>query len=281
MIPFIIIHLIKKGAVQINMGDLVIVKGAGDIATGVAHRLFRCGFSVVMTEIESPTCIRRSVSFANAIYEKSWEVEGIVAKRVDSLDELNDVLLSNSIPVIVDPDCGIRQILKPNIIVDAIIAKRNTGTSISDAPIVIGLGPGLIAGEDVHAVVETMRGHNLGRVITRGVTIADTGVPGEIGGHTYGRILRSSKDGKLINLSIIGDKIKIGHVVAKVEDELIYAHIDGILRGLIHDGIHVTRGMKIGDIDPRDDTSMITTISDKARSIAGGVLEAILVNMKG
>ncbi|HHW41654.1 MAG TPA: EF2563 family selenium-dependent molybdenum hydroxylase system protein [Syntrophomonadaceae bacterium] len=259
------------------MSDLVLIKGAGDLATGIAHRLHRCGFRVVMTEIEQPTVIRRTVSFAEAVYVGFNTVEGVTAQFVSDALEAADVLKQGEIPVMTDPDAKIALQLKPGVVVDAIMAKKNTGTRISDAPLVIGLGPGFTAGIDVHAVIETKRGHNLGRVILEGCAEPNTGVPGDIDGYTSERLIKAPADGIFIPRFDIGSLVKAGEVVGFVDDHPVEAAITGVLRGLIRGGIRVTRGQKIGDIDPRSRVEYCFTISDKARAVAGGVLEAILL----
>jgi len=255
--------------------QLVIIKGAGDLATGIAHRLFRSGFSVVMTEITQPTVVRRTVAFAEAVFLGRMVVEEIEAIKTEVADVL-PVVHQRQIPVVVDPQGELIKRLKPLAVVDAIVAKKNIGTKISDAPIVIGVGPGFTAGLDVHAVIESMRGHYLGRVITTGQAIPNTGVPGEIAGHTKKRILRAPCAGIFSAVAKIGDEVLAGDIVAYVNQKPVIAEITGILRGLLHDQLTVSYGMKIGDIDPRCKLEHCFSISDKARAIGGGVLEAIL-----
>lgn len=255
---------------------LVLIKGAGDLATGVAHRLKRCGFDVVMTEIEEPTTVRRTVAFSQAVYDCKVEVEGVKASLVKDIQMIRENIDNGIISVIVDKDANIIEVLKPDIVVDAIVAKKNTGTSIDDAPIVIALGPGFEAGVDCDLVIETKRGHYLGRVITKGKAIPNTGVPGNIGGHTVGRIIRATSDGIINPVSEIGDYVEEGQVVAYIDKTPVYASISGIVRGMLQGGIEVFEGMKSGDIDPRCKKEHCFTISDKARSIGGGVLEGIL-----
>jgi len=263
------------------LSDLVLVKGAGDLATGVAHRLHRCGFQVVMTEIEQPTVIRRTVSFAEAVYVGFNTVEGVTAQFVGDALDAADVLKQGEIPVMADPEAKIALQLKPGVMVDAIMAKKNTGTRITDAPLVIGLGPGFTAGIDVHAVIETKRGHNLGRVILEGCAEPNTGIPGYIDGYTSERLIKAPADGIFVPRFDIGSLVKAGEAVGFVDDHPVEAAITGVLRGLIRGGIRVTRGQKIGDIDPRGRVEHCFTISDKARAVAGGVLEAILMLGKG
>lgn len=255
---------------------LVLIKGAGDLATGVAHRLKRCGFDVVMTEIEEPTTVRRTVAFSQAVYDCKVEVEGVKASLVKDIQMIRENIDNGIISVIVDKDANIIEVLKPDIVVDAIVAKKNTGTSIDDAPIVIALGPGFEAGVDCDLVIETKRGHYLGRVITKGKAIPNTGVPGNIGGHTVGRIIRATSDGIINPVSEIGDYVEEGQVVAYIDKIPVYASISGIVRGMLQGGVEVFKGMKSGDIDPRCKKEHCFTISDKARSIGGGVLEGIL-----
>lgn len=258
-----------------TVNQLVIVKGGGDLATGIAHRLFHCGFNVVITEIEQPTVIRRSVAFAQAVYDGTATVEDVTAER-STLEKAGLLLEEGKIPVLVDPKALCVQAIKPWAVVDAIIAKRNSGTHITQADMVIGVGPGFTAGQDVHAVVETMRGHDLGRVITAGSALPNTGVPGEIGGYTKERLLRAPANGTFIALRCIGDTVSTGEAVAMVDGHPVLAEIDGVLRGILQNGLCVKAGLKVGDIDPRCRREHCFTISDKARSIAGGVLEALL-----
>jgi len=259
--------------------QLVIIKGAGDLGTGIAHRLFRSGFSVAMTELPQPMVIRRTVAFGSALFSGRFVVEGVTAVKSESADILQ-VVHKGQIAVLVDPQGLSIAMLKPLAVVDAILAKKNRGTQCSDAPIVVGVGPGFTAGLDVHAVVESMRGHYLGRVIMEGNALPDTGVPGDIGGYTTQRILRAPCQGIFIGAAQIGDQVAAGDIVAYVDDQPVVAGITGILRGLLHDQLSVKAGMKIGDIDPRCIPEHCFSISDKARAIGGGVLEAILLNRR-
>jgi len=254
----------------------VVVKGGGDLATGVAHRLHRVGMRVVVTELARPMVIRRSVSFASAVFEGEIIVDGVRACLVDEKNDVHDLLDQGTIPVIVDPHADIIQWLRPQVVVDAIMAKRNLGTSLDDAPVVIGLGPGFTAGVDVQAVIETMRGHYLGRVIMEGSALPDTGVPGTIEGHTRDRVLKSPGDGCFRACASIGDQVEAGDVVAYVDGRPLPTRISGVLRGILHDGLEVKEGLKVGDVDPRGVVEYCFTISDKARAIGGGVLEAIM-----
>lgn len=262
------------------MSVLVLVKGAGDLATGVAYRLYKCGMKVVMTEVEQPTVVRRTVSFAEAVYKDTHVVEGVRARLAINAQAAQAILERGQIPILVDPEAREALSLTPAVVVDAVMAKRNTGTKISDAALVIGLGPGFAAGQDVHAVVETNRGHYLGRVILRGEAQPNTGVPGAVGGYTKERLLRAPVDGSFESCAAIADQVKAGDVLGYVSGKPVVAQISGMLRGLIKEGIFVSQGMKIGDVDPRGAEEHCYTISDKALSVAGGVLEAMLQKIK-
>ena len=254
----------------------ILIKGAGDLATGVAVRLHKAGFSIFMTDLIYPTAVRRTVSFSEAIPEGIQTVEGIRARRAEDAEDALRITAEGDIPVIADPGAYCLPALKPAALVDAILAKHNTGTSIHDAPVVVSLGPGFTAGEDCHAVVETMRGHNLGRVILEGSACPNTGVPGEIGGYTVERLLRAPADGSFHPLVNIGDVVSAGDRVAEVSGQPVLAQISGVVRGLLREGTPVHTGMKSGDIDPRCKVRHCFSVSDKARAIGGGVLEAIL-----
>jgi len=254
---------------------LVIIRGGGDLATGVAVRLFQAGFSVMILEVEQPTVIRLPVSFARAVYEGKAVVEDVEAVLIPSWGKAEDIIKKGKIPVLIDPKGNCIEKISPTVIVDAILAKRNLGTRIDQAPLVIGLGPGFTAGKDVDVVIETMRGHNLGRVYYQGQAAPDTGVPGEVGGESKRRLLRAPAEGKIVPLHQIGDLVKAGEAIAEVEGVPLKAEISGVLRGLIYPQSRVTKGMKVGDIDPRGIREYCFTVSDKARSIGGAVLEAI------
>jgi len=255
---------------------LVLIKGAGDLATGVAARLHRCGFPVVMTELPQPLAVRRAVAFSEAIYDGQALVEGIRAVRVESVAAARHALACGEIPVLVDPKASCRSELQPAVLVDAVMAKRNSGTAISDAPLVIALGPGFVAGADCHAVIETNRGEALGRLIYEGSAEPDTGQPGEVGGKTSQRVLRAPAAGVLEVRAAIGELVDAGQIVAMVGDHPVRANTDGRLRGLLRPGTAVSRGDKIGDVDPRGSLSHSDLISEKALAISGGVLEAIV-----
>lgn len=261
-----------------TIGELVIlIRGAGEMASGVAYRLHRCRFKICMTEIPHPLAVRREVSFCEAIYDGEKEVEGVRAKLISKVGEIEEIWKRRQIPILVDPEGGrTRSFLKPDVLIDAIMAKKNLGTQINDAPLVIGLGPGFTAGKDVHAVVETNRGNNLGKLILNGAAEPDTGIPGEIGGYTIERLLRTMKKGIFRPQKSIGEQVNKGSVVAVVDDFPVMAKISGVVRGLLREGVEVKKGMKVGDIDPRGKREHCFSISDKARAIGGGVLEAIL-----
>jgi xanthine dehydrogenase accessory factor len=255
---------------------VVLIRGAGEMASGVAHRLHRSHFKICMLEISHPLAVRREVSFCEAVYEREKEVEGISAKLISSSKEIEFVWGQGKIPLLIDPEGRTKNVFKPDILIDAIMAKKNLGTRITDAPLVIGLGPGFTAMKDVHMVIETNRGHSLGKVILKGNAELDTGMPGEIGGFTIERLLRTMKKGTFRVHKSIGDRVSKGSVVAVVDEFPVIAQISGVLRGLLRDGIEVKKGMKVGDIDPRGKRENCFSISDKARAIGGGVLEAIL-----
>ena len=263
------------------MDKKIWIRGAGDLATGIALRLYRSGFDIVMSDIAVPTTVRRTVAFSPAVYTGETSVEGITGKLCENISMIDTVMESGCIPVIVDPSGEIMKEYKPDIIVDAIIAKTNIGTKITDADIVIGVGPGFEAGVDCHAVVETKRGHNLGRVLWSGSAYPNTGVPGNIGGYTVERIIRATADGVFRAKVNIGDYVKAGDLLAYCDETPVYANIDGIVRGLLQDGVKVKTGMKSGDVDPRAEKEYCFTVSDKASAIGGGVLEAILSKISG
>ncbi len=258
-------------------GLTVVVKGAGDLATGVIARLWRSGFRVVASEIAQPTTVRRTVAFSEAIFAGEVQVEGLRARHVEGREQTEQAWRERVIPIIVDPQAAIVGMLRPEVVVDAIMAKRNLGTSINDAEVVIGLGPGFTAKVDVHAVVETLRGHSLGRVIWEGSAEPDTGVPGEIGGRGIERLLRAPCAGVLhLSGKRIGDQIAQGEAACLIDQTPVPASINGMLRGLLREGLEVHPGMKIGDVDPRGAREHCFSISDKALAIGGGVLEAML-----
>ena len=247
------------------------------MASGIAYRLHRCHMKVVITEVAQPTTVRRTVAFAEAVYRGRHTIEGVEAVRVDSTAEADAVWEKGAIPLFVDPEARVREAIHPEVVVDAIMAKKKgTATNKSYAPLVIGVGPGIVAGVHAHAVVESNRGHNLGRVLWQGEAERDTGVPAPVSGYTEERVLRAPKRGLFETRHEIGDSVQAGDIVAQVDGLPIRAEIRGVLRGLLKDGIAVEQGIKAGDIDPRGEAEYCYLISDKARAIAGGVLEAIL-----
>lgn len=256
--------------------QIVLIKGAGDLATGIACRLHNCGFAVVMTEIQAPTTVRRTVAFSRAVYEKKAVVEGITGVLCKTAEEIREAVEHRQIGVIVDEHCEIREKLHPDVLVDAILAKKNTGTCITDAPVVIGAGPGFFAGKDCHCVVETKRGHDLGRCIYQGSAAPNTGVPGLIAGYGKERLIKATAEGIFKGRAQIGQTVNAGDVVGYAGETPITVEIGGVIRGLLQDGVLVYKGMKAGDVDPRDVKDNCYTVSDKARAIGGGVLEGIL-----
>jgi xanthine dehydrogenase accessory factor len=234
-----------------------------------------------MTELPQPTAIRRTAVFAEAAYDGRAVVEGLEARRVTSLAEIEVAWRDDAIPVMIAPGVELIHALRPAVIVDAIMAKRNLGTAIGDAGLVIGLGPGFVAGQDVHAVIETSRGHYLGRVLWQGAALSDTGVPGEIGGQARRRVIYAPAEGVFARRCDIGALVQEGEVVGLVAGVSVTAPTAGVLRGLIHDGVRVPKGLKIGDVDPRGIVEHCFTVSDKALAIGGGVLEAILTYLTG
>lgn len=295
---------------------LIICRGAGDLATGIIHRLHRAGHRVIALETDYPAAIRRQVSFCEAVYDGSAAVEGVTARLVPALTDaetdtetysgINDtpaahiasekwdssvieaVLEAGEVPLLIDPKGESIALLKPDVVVDAIIAKKNLGTTIDMAPLVIGVGPGFTAGQDVHLVIESMRGHNLARIITDGMAQPNTGVPGNIAGFTSERVIHAPAAGYIHDVRKIGDIVQKGDEIARIYPDKesydnalseyvpVNATITGIIRGLIREGYYFKEGFKIADIDPREsELTNCFTISDKARSIAGSVLEAV------
>ena len=258
---------------------IVLIRGGGDLASGVAVRLYRAGLRVIITELPEPLAVRRLVSFAEAVYAGEMEVEGVTARRVADPTEtyhINQALARGEIPVIVDPQLKSVCELQPGVIVDARMKKRHAELPPDPIGLLIGLGPGFIPGENCHAVIETNRGHMLGRVIWQGSAEADTGVPENVGEHRTKRVLRAPVAGRLLVYVEIGDHLEPGQQVAEVAGKTVVAPFRGVLRGILHSGLLVKAGLKIGDVDPRDDPRYCTMISDKSLAIGGGVLEAIL-----
>ena len=263
------------------MKNLIIVRGGGDLATGTIYKLKKSGFPVLVLEAENPSAIRRNVAFCEAVYQGSQTVEDLTCYQAESVEQAEEFLNQGKLAVLVDPAGEAIRRLKPLAVVDAILAKRNLGTNRNMAPITVALGPGFVAGEDVDAIVETKRGHHLGRVLWTGSAAPNTGIPGIIGGYGKERVIHSPAKGIVRNVKKITDTVSKGEVIALVETESgvvsVEATLDGILRGLIRDGYPVKVGFKMADIDPRkEEYNNCFTISDKARCIAGGVLEAIL-----
>jgi len=258
--------------------DLVIViKGAGEMATGLACRLFNANFRhLVMLETEMPMAVRRCVSFCEAVYDGVITVEGITARKADTSSDIFRIWDAGEVPVRVDPGWMVISDFTPHVVIDAIIAKKNLGTDKGEAPLVIGLGPGFCAGEDVHCVIETNRGHDLGRIIEKGSAQADTGIPGSICGVSGERVLRAPCDGLFEAACAIGVLVTKDQVLGHVDQLPVTAKIDGMIRGLIRNQTRVPAGCKIGDIDPRGAAAVHDTISEKARAVGGAVLEAIL-----
>lgn len=260
------------------MNNRVIVRGGGDIASGTIQKLHRAGFQVLVLEIDKPTTIRRKVAFSEAVYDGTCEVEGLKAVLVSSEEEIMRAWAEGNIPLAVDPKGSLIEVMEPMALIDAILAKKNLGTTKDMAPITIALGPGFKAGLDADVVIETMRGHNLGRLIFEGYAQKNTGSPGIIGGYDIERVIYSPYEGKIQNLKEIGDLVEAGETIAIIDGQQIKVSIPGVLRGIIRDGFEVKVGLKIADVDPRlDQVKNCTTISDKARAIGGGVLEAIML----
>ncbi len=270
-----------NGPMALNLANLkVLLRGGGEMASGIAYRLHCCHMRVLITEVPMPTTVRRPVAFAEAVYRGTHAVEGVQAVRVGSLREASKVWKNGGIPLLVDPEAKVWESMRPTVLVDAIMAKKNMGTDKSQAQVVVGVGPGFTAGVNVHAVVETNRGHHLGRVLWQGRAEENTGVPAPVSGYTDERVLRVPQKGLFESLHEIGDLVSPGDVVAKVDGHPLRARINGVLRGLLENGIEVEEGIKAGDIDPRGEREYCYLISDKARAIAGGVLEAILHSLK-
>lgn len=264
--------------------SLVIVRGGGDLASGTISKLYRCGFSVLILETESPSAIRRNVAFSEAVYQNTQTIEGITCYLAQDINQADAFLKEGKLTMLVDPTAQSVTEKKPLALIDAILAKKNLGTTRDMAPITIALGPGFCAGKDVDAVIETKRGHNLGRVLYQGSAAPNTGIPGNIAGFDKERVIHSPAEGILRNICQITDTVKKGQEIAQIDTiggaVSVHATIDGLLRGLIRDGYPVTKGFKIADIDPRlNEYDNCFTISDKARCIAGGVVEALFYLM--
>ncbi|MDY5846203.1 MAG: selenium-dependent molybdenum cofactor biosynthesis protein YqeB [Bariatricus sp.] len=253
----------------------VLIRGAGDLATGIAYELWKAGHEVLMTEIAIPLAVRREVSFSRAVYEEEAQVEEAKGVLVQNQEEADFEIAKGNIPVIVDEEALILKSYHPDVLVDAIMAKKNLGTTMNDAPMVIGIGPGFCAGKDCHYVIETQRGAALGKVICEGCALPNTGIPGEVGGFTRERLLNASADGMMEPLAKIGEIVQKGQIVARTGGAPVYASMTGIVRGMLQEGVVVSKGLKIGDVDARLVIKNCYTISDKARKIGQGVLEAL------
>jgi xanthine dehydrogenase accessory factor len=256
----------------------VLVRGGGEVASAIAHRLHRSHFKVCLTEVAGPLAVCRGVCYSEAIFDGVKTIEGVTAECVDaSAGEIHRVWQKRNIAITVDPPASIKEELRPDVLVDATMLKRKTGTTIHDAPLVIGLGPGFHAGEDVHLVVETNNTNNMGMVLTEGEAEINTGTPLSIGGMTGERVLWAEQDGIVTSNRDIGETVRRGEVVGMLDDRQLEAPLDGIIRGLVRDGIRVKTGAKLVEIDPVNEKAVCYTIRDKMRAIAGGVLEAVML----
>jgi len=262
------------------VAGIIILRGGGDLASGVALRLARAGLKVVITELPQPLAVRRGAAFAQAVYSGEVGIEGVTARRVENIAQALQGMEQGFLPVLVDPQVESRGLLKPIVLIDGRMTKHPPDLGMDSAPLVIGLGPGFDAGVNCHAVIETRRGADLGRVIWQGMAEADTGLPDRVASWQAERVLRASDNGVLKTFAEIGDHLVTGQVVAEVNGQAVRTVFDGVLRGLLFPGLPVARGMKIGDVDPRGDPRLCWIVSDKALAIAGGVMEAILSRME-
>ena len=253
----------------------ILIRGAGDLATGIAAELWERGHQILMTEVPVPLAVRRAVSFSRAVYEGEAVVEGMKAVLAADFPEAQQILAEHKIAVMVDPEAKVREFYQPDVLVDGIMAKKNLGTTSQDAPLVIAIGPGFTAGWDCHFVIETQRGEHLGEVIRKGSAIPNTGIPGNIAGYTIERLIKASADGVMEPVARIGDVVEKGQLVATCSGVPVYAQLHGIVRGMLQEGVPVKKDLKIGDVDARIDRTLCITISDKARRIGRGVAEAI------
>ncbi len=253
-----------------------LVRGGGDLASGVILRLARAGVQVVVTELPQPLVVRRLVSFAAAVYSGSVTIEELRGQLASDETAVRHWLTEGAVPVLIDPEAACLAWLKPDVLVDARMTKTSPGMGMDAAPLVIGLGPGFTAGVDCHAVVETLRGHTLGRVYWQGTAIQDTGLPDPVSNHQSDRVIKAPAEGELRALVEIGERVEEGQPIAEVGGVIVRAAFRGRLRGLLHAGLRVPRGMKIGDVDPRDDPNALRLVSDKALAVGGGVMEALL-----
>jgi len=254
----------------------VLIRGAGEVASAVAHKLARSNFKICLTEISKPIAVSRGVAFCEAIYDGEKEVGGVTAKLISSPDEISEVWQEGKIPVLIDPEAKVKETLKPDILIDAIMAKKNLGTKITDAPLVIGLGPGFQVGRDVHIIVETNNSENIGKVLFSGEAEPNTDIPLEVAGLTGERVLRLSKNGLFRPTKKMGDMVSTGDIIGWVDDAPVKAKIDGVLRAMIRGDIQVDEKAKLGEVDPRGDVELCYAIRPRTRVIAGGVLEVIL-----
>ncbi|WP_028576011.1 selenium-dependent molybdenum cofactor biosynthesis protein YqeB [Desulfomicrobium escambiense] len=261
-----------------NLNERVIaIKSGGEMASAIVWRLHHARMRrIVILETKHPLAVRRTVSFCEAVHDGSCMVEDVRGVRIDGPEQIEAAWAAGDVPILVDPEWRSLDAIRPDVLVDAIIAKRNLGTSVRDAPLVIGLGPGFEAGQDAHLVVETNRGHDLGRIITEGMAAPNTGIPGTIGGFSKERVLRAPVPGKLVWDCSLGDLVNKGQILGRVDGSPVTAVISGLLRGQIRPNGHVPQGLKLGDIDPRGDMAYLHTISDKGRAIGGAVLECIM-----
>lgn len=265
-----------------SQNSILVVRGGGDLASGVIHRLFRCGYKILILESQKPSAIRREVSFCEAVYDGEAFVEGVLSQLIEDVSQCEKVWEQGEIPILVDEDGSAIKHLKPDVVIDAILAKKNMGTTREMAPLTIALGPGFLAGADVDFVIETKRGHDLGRVIEEGWAVPNTGIPGMIGGYGKERVIHSPGTGVIHNKAKIAELVKKDQVLAEICTEdgkkiPVFASLDGVLRGIIREGYQVFDGMKIADIDPRKEQKKnCNTISDKARCIAGSIVEILL-----
>jgi xanthine dehydrogenase accessory factor len=260
--------------------NTVLIKGAGEIGSGIAHRLSRCHFRVCLTETTSPLAVCRGTAFSEAVFDGIKTIEWVTAELVPA-SQIYGVWSRGNIPLVVDPDASVREQLRPDVVVDAIMAKRNTGTRITDAPLVIGLGPGFCAGRDVHVMVETSNSPNLGKVILEGESEPNTGTPVAIGGLTTERVVWAPQAGVFTSRREIGDRVVANQTIAWVDDLPLVAPISGILRGLLRSGVRVAEGDKLIEVDPVNDRHICDAIRDKVRVVADGVLEAIMSRQSG
>jgi xanthine dehydrogenase accessory factor len=275
--PFVVASPGVKGFFMTCTPLTVVIRGGGDLGSGIIHRLHRCGMRVLILEVAQPLVVRRTVAFAQAVIDGRCELEGVTAIKVDSLDEARSAWQQGMVPVLVDPKMSCLEDLKPDALVDATLAKRDTGLRIGMAPITIALGPGFVAGKHADVVIETNRGHDLGRLIFKGTAEPDTGAPAPVMGFANERVLRAPCAGIIEHVLDIGRDVKMGEVICRVSGVDVCAAFDGVIRGLIMHGRQVPAGLKIGDVDPRPIHEHCYTISDKARALGGSVLEAVLM----